>query len=88
MFDLNSGNRYTYVEDDPVNLVDSNGASPSFIACAFIAAAAFFAALGITSGSTNLAAALTNVAKAVPDLVDALAAIGINVAEKFVPIIG
>ncbi len=25
LFDLNSGNRYTYVEDDPVNLVDPSG---------------------------------------------------------------
>jgi RHS repeat-associated protein len=38
LFDLNSANRYTYVEDDPVNLVDPSGKAsvPNFsLACFF-----------------------------------------------------
>ena len=59
LFDLNSGNRYTYVEDDPVNLVDSSGKSvciPGSVAIALLPGAAglvvtlfaIFAPLAIT----------------------------------------
>ena len=68
--------------------MDPSGAMASFLACASAGALTFFGALGITSGSGNLATALTATAKAVPDLISALASIGINVAEKFVPVVG
>ncbi|GCE12153.1 RHS repeat-associated core domain-containing protein [Tengunoibacter tsumagoiensis] len=82
------GNPYVYAGNTPVNEVDLTGEAPSSLACFGIGGLAFLGAIGISSGSTNIGTALAAIFKSAQALVDGLAAVGISVAEKFVPVIG
>lgn len=60
MFDLNSANRYTYVEDDPVNQVDPSGASSwwdFFSQCVLLPVTGIIALVGAVLGSISTLAA-------------------------------
>jgi RHS repeat-associated protein len=57
LFDLNSGNRYMYVEDDPVNLVDPSGKAslPCGLSVAFnyfLMGSAFGGFIGLLAGGS------------------------------------